>query len=375
MLNNNLHQGIPQDENRGCEAEDTVVQTVPQEGGSAALGQPHEGVIPDAVPGDLGESAPVISKTSDDTPTALPATTQNHDSPDADFVGEIPVDPGTFKVIQGRKNSAPNAQKVKEIQEAIKQNRVLPSPDVYEDIDTGERFSPDGGHRQAAHAGLGRPIRIRLFKIKHAKERAEAESCKANSGNGLSASPADRRYQLKKACELFHADRRRYPKPSELAVLTAESHQKCTDFLRDFLAPKVEELSGRMDEVEQKLVVEKVDKARGILVGIKLDGDWLAGDLVKDALEKVGAEMRRIGVYKPREPEVTPKELEDFRQTHNLTIERLAKLLGVKHPTVSRWLRDKTKMTEHNKRVARQLLRLTQQQIADMLEGDGGNVT
>ena len=372
MEDNTLPLKIPQVENRGNEVEDTVVQPVSQEGGATDFASPHGVAEPGVAPDSIEESSPADAKAGEEPSSLLP----NHrlrNSPEDEDLGLKLLDPGTFKVIQGRQKSAPNAKKVQEMCAAIKRNQdALPPPIVFEDADTGERFCGDGGHRQAAHANLGIQIRVHVFRVKNAKARAELEACRANTGNGLSASSVDRRFQLKKACELFHNDHHRYPKPSELAALTEATHETCASFLRGFWAPKTTAATPSSAE-EQKRVIDKLEKVRAGMASINLSDGWIAGDAVKDALAKISAEVKRIAVSTAPEPEIKPQQIEDFQKKHNLTLEKLGELLGVNHGTVSRWLRGKTKMTEHHKRAVRQLLALTTEQVDTIIEGGGTN--
>ncbi len=282
------------------------------------------------------------------------------------------VDPGTFKVMRGRKIIRPSKAKVTALVEAIKRGDTIPPIIVYQDRKTAERFAPDGGHRQAAYQELGRPVPIMRIDVDNAQERAEEESCRANNGNGRERSRGDQKFQLEKACDLLSKKHGKPPKPSDLAKLTAVDHTTCSLFLREFLAPKAEELPVVEDDNEQRQFTGKLEKVRDALRAVKPKEGWVAGNGMLDMLAEVEDEVRRIKKYKVRRVAVTPEEIEKFMNDNTLTMEQIGRLVGVKHTAVSRWLKRKTKMTPHNQRAVHQMLALTSEQVQSILEQNNG---
>lgn len=282
------------------------------------------------------------------------------------------VDPATFKVMLGRKNKRPAKARVDAIIEAIKRGERIPPIIVYQDARTGERFSPDGGHRQAAYQALGLPVPIILIIFDDARERAEEESCRANTGNGLSRSRGDQKFQLEKARDIFVEKHGKEPRPSDLVKLTNISHPACAAFLRESLAPKQGESPKNESDTEQQKVVGKLKKAHDALREFNPKEDWVAGEEVMDTLKAIGEEVTRIRKYKFQGAKVTPDDIQNFMKANSLTLEQIGQLVNVQHSTVSRWMSGRTKMTSRNQLVLRQALALAPEQIADVLEKADG---
>ena len=328
--NNSTYQQLSQEESRDPDVADTVVQTVDDRTG-----------VPAELAGPFAETE----------------------------VGweRMEVDPATFKVMLGRKNKRPSRAKVKALMEAIQRGERIPPITVYQNRKTGERFSPDGGHRQAAYQELGMLVPIILIIVDGASQRAEEESCSANKGNGLHRSRGDQRFQLEKARGIFYGKYKKQPKPSDLVKMTNVSHPACAAFLREALAPK--QVSPKIEnDAEQQKVLGKLKKAHDALLEITPKDDWIASEEVMDTLKEIGEEVTRIRKYKFQGVKVTPDDLQGFMETNSLTLEQIGQLVGVKHTTVSRWLSGKTKMTPRNQLVLRQALALAPEQIADVLE-------
>lgn len=330
-VNSNTEQQLSQEESREPYAVETVVQTV-----NTQPDPPDPEAGPPEDPGETGT--------------------------------ETKVDPGTFKVMQGRKSEHPARDRVKALMEAISRGVILPLVIVYEDISSGERFSPDGAHRRAAYKHLKQPIPIRLIRVYNAQARAEEESCGANTGNSRSRS--DQKFQLAKAHEIYKKKFGKDPKPSDLAKMTGVNHTTCTAFLREALAPKQKDAPEVEEDESQQAVVAALQEAYKILQAIDIEDDWVAGSSVQGALTEIAEEVKRIKQHKQRYAVVTSEEVKRFMGKHKLTMEQMGKMIGVRHATVSRWLSGKTKITPHHQRTISQVMSLKPDKVAIIMEPD-----
>lgn len=368
-MDNSLDEKKSQVESPDAEVVDTFVNRVEQKGGEAAGTQPVGLSGSESVTASSDNAAPGNHVVDNGASTASPTPKHADSSMIWEYVGEMDVDPKSHTIMQGRKNAKTNGGKVKDMMSVRNPSAVFPIYEIYMDWDGNGSWGWDGAHRREVFEKLGRSVRVRVFRVKNAKKWAELHSCRANVTNGRDASTGDRRFQYEKACKLYHEEHGHYPNPNKLASMTLAKRADCVVFLREYLTKTDKPDKPSDDEPEQQQVIGKLQK---VLAEIKkvngLSNDWLAGDGVQDVLKEIAAEARRINVRQVKEPDVTPEQLKTFQQDNGLTMEKLGELLGVKHTTVSRWIRGKSKMTEHNQRAVRELLRLTSDQFANITE-------
>lgn len=317
-------------------------------------------VVPAATPVTVDSAAVKVVKREE---LKLPA-----DSLQGGAGTEAEIDPGTFSVIQVRKNKKLDMKHVALIVAAILANRRPPRILIYEDIDTGERFSPDGAHRRDAFGQLGMNVPVIIIRVKGAKQRAILDAEHANSGNGRSRTNEDLRLQAKQAYDRIKREMGREPTVAELLEATRASRPFCSDFLRkEYAAAHAVECEETLNLEDQIPVVEKLRKALDLLKAVKPKNGWSAGEEVKDVLDEIRSEAIKIAKIKRREETITPEQLEEFRDKHSLTLEKMAEVFETSHPTISRWL--KGKIPDNKVPKIRAVMKFTAEQIATILTG------
>lgn len=323
----------------------------------------------DEVVGDLVLPGAAIERNS------LADELENRDDLPCDLgKGELAeIDAKNFRVMRGRDNEAPKRKRVDSIKRAIRAGRKIQRVIVYQDAVTGEKFSPNGAHRQQAYDELELPIPVLRYIVSNAKERAEMESCYANESNGSDRSDADKRYQAAKATELLEKRLGRLPKPNELAKATHTSQKFARAFLQSWFT--YDDITD--DEEQETDVPPELRKVLAVLEKIKLPDDWAPGDMSLPVLKEIDKALHRIKKHKRPEPEITPAAITTFMSEHNLNNKQMAGLAHVTHTTIARWLKGAVAMSESNKRVLRQILSYSSAQINALLDDeatdDGGD--
>ncbi|MDR1612257.1 MAG: hypothetical protein LBT97_05670, partial [Planctomycetota bacterium] len=282
------------------------------------------------------------------------------------------VDAGNFRVIRGRDREEPDRARVDSIKRAIQAGREVVRVRIYQDKKTGEKFSPNGAHRQQAHDEFGLRVPAIIVTVADARERAERESCFANEDNGSSRSSADMRFQAEKAYAILEKKLNRPPKPKELAGFIHASDKFANSFLRAKFATAAGDNGDDYDEPESKIPAS----LRTILEGLRKiepPSNWECGHISNPVLVGIKAEIRRIANHKRPRPGVGPEELETFMKERGLGPPAMAKLVEVACPTIRRWLAGTVKISESNARTLRRVMSYTPDQIDALLDDDSGD--
>lgn len=276
------------------------------------------------------------------------------------------IDAKNFRVMQGRDKKDPSRKRVNAIKRAIQAGRKVERVIVYQDIETDEQFSPNGGHRQQAYDELGLPVPVIIFKIRKARERAELESCFANENNGKDRSDADKKFQATKAVGILEEKLGRPPRPKELADVTHTSLKFATSFLRTYFAP----VEKHDDDEPENPIPASLQNILEKLQEITIPNDWSPGFRSNPILNEIDKTLSRIKKYKRPEPEITSKAIATFMKASALSKNQMAKLADVTHTTISRWVAGTVAISESNLRTLRQVLSYSKEQIAALLDDE-----
>jgi DNA-binding transcriptional regulator YiaG len=190
----------------------------------------------------------------------------------------------------------------------------------------------------------------------------------ANEDNGADRSPADTRFQAKKAFDLLRKKLGWIPKPVELSRATHTSLKFAGAFLRELFSQALSDPEG-VDESGTGIPLE-LQKILDGLKKIKPAINWEPGDKSKPMLSAIAKELRRISRHKRPEAELKPEDLKRFMDAKRINNAQMAKLAEVSHTTVARWLAGKVKMSDSNARILRDAMSYSDEHLAVILDDD-----
>lgn len=274
--------------------------------------------------------------------------------------------PGTFKVIQARANHRLDPENVESMRAAIRRNMVLMRVDVYEDVDTHERFSGDGAHRSEAFKEEGKLVPVRIAKVKNAFDVANRKSLSANLGK--SRSPADTRHNVIRAITMFGCKT-----VKEIVELTQVSRQYAAKMLKLHFEGKLIESGGGVDSEMENTPPEpntQLEKNLSkMLATVKTyTPSSEDGDYITYVLGEIRDEIKRIEKSLRKPVEFDSKMLGEFKTRHSLSLEQLGGLLDTSHSTISRWFNGKAKPSQKQMKNIEDLMALTGEQVQTLLE-------
>lgn len=284
---------------------------------------------------------------------------------------ETELRPGTFKVIQARANHRLDLENVESMRDAIRRKMIrrkiiFRRLDVYEDVDTHERFSGDGAHFSEACKEEGMLVPVRIAKVKNAFDVANRKSLSANLGK--SRSPADTRHNVMRAITTFGCKTTK-----EIVELTQVSRPYAAKMLKLHFAGKLIETGNVVDSEMENTPPEantsqekSLSKILAILRAYTPNSE--DGDYSIYALSKIKDEIKRIEKSLRKPVEFDSKMLGEFKTRHSLSLEQLGGLLDTSHSTISRWFNGKAKPSRKQMKNIEDLMALTGEQVQTLLE-------